>query len=267
MCSIWTTRTQGFLLPCARTNTAPEQRPGRRIIPPSPPKPRHRRLRATPASPTFSMWCCPGATRLMWSGPRRTAATSELSAGGGRDGGRSGGRLYHACQPCRPLSAVALASCPLNHKSACPPHLTCRPLPGVLVYFHSLTARCHPCRSYTNLKGAAPGLPQLRDPSNPFCFLPPFNHQSLCAFLSLTPRSYTSIEELCEDYRSGALHPGDLKPALAKHLNQILQVRGREGTAGAGDGGTASVVARYCRCGQRQQKGGNGASADTLEAL
>ncbi len=37
-------------------------------------------------------------------------------------------------------------------------------------------------------------------------------------------RSYTCYEELCEDYRSGALHPGDLKPALAKHLNQILQV-------------------------------------------
>lgn len=37
-------------------------------------------------------------------------------------------------------------------------------------------------------------------------------------------RSYTSYEELVADYRSGALHPGDLKPALAKHINQILQV-------------------------------------------
>ncbi|GAB4817355.1 hypothetical protein N2152v2_004401 [Parachlorella kessleri] len=36
-------------------------------------------------------------------------------------------------------------------------------------------------------------------------------------------KSYATYEELCEDYASGALHPGDLKPALAKHLNQILQ--------------------------------------------
>ncbi len=36
-------------------------------------------------------------------------------------------------------------------------------------------------------------------------------------------REYTSYEEVVEDYGSGALHPGDLKPALAKALNAILQ--------------------------------------------
>jgi tyrosyl-tRNA synthetase len=33
---------------------------------------------------------------------------------------------------------------------------------------------------------------------------------------------YTSYEELCADYASGAVHPGDLKPALARNLNRIL---------------------------------------------
>lgn len=32
------------------------------------------------------------------------------------------------------------------------------------------------------------------------------------------------MEELIADYESGNLHPGDLKPALAKAINQILQV-------------------------------------------
>lgn len=36
-------------------------------------------------------------------------------------------------------------------------------------------------------------------------------------------RVYATLEELCEDYESGALHPGDLKPALSKHINKILQ--------------------------------------------
>ncbi|KAJ6767539.1 TYROSINE-TRNA LIGASE [Salix koriyanagi] len=34
---------------------------------------------------------------------------------------------------------------------------------------------------------------------------------------------YKSFEELVADYESGGLHPGDLKPALAKALNTILQ--------------------------------------------
>ncbi|WPT12903.1 Tyrosine--tRNA ligase 1, cytoplasmic [Picochlorum sp. SENEW3] len=34
---------------------------------------------------------------------------------------------------------------------------------------------------------------------------------------------YTDYDELVKDYTSGALHPGDLKPALAKALNRILQ--------------------------------------------
>ena len=36
-------------------------------------------------------------------------------------------------------------------------------------------------------------------------------------------RVYTDYLELAADYASGALHPGDLKPALARHLNDILQ--------------------------------------------
>ncbi|KAL6745630.1 hypothetical protein V8C86DRAFT_1821387 [Haematococcus lacustris] len=36
-------------------------------------------------------------------------------------------------------------------------------------------------------------------------------------------KTYTEVDELEADYKSGALHPGDLKPALARALNQILQ--------------------------------------------
>lgn len=36
-------------------------------------------------------------------------------------------------------------------------------------------------------------------------------------------KEYQSIEDMVADYTSGALHPSDLKPALAKHLNLILQ--------------------------------------------
>ncbi|KAL4448296.1 hypothetical protein ABPG75_005515 [Micractinium tetrahymenae] len=36
-------------------------------------------------------------------------------------------------------------------------------------------------------------------------------------------KTYLTFEELTADYESGALHPADLKPALAKHLNTILQ--------------------------------------------
>ncbi|KAJ8465626.1 hypothetical protein OPV22_028178 [Ensete ventricosum] len=38
---------------------------------------------------------------------------------------------------------------------------------------------------------------------------------------------YNNMEELILDYESGALHPADLKPALSKALNVILQ-QGRE---------------------------------------
>ncbi|KAJ3704214.1 hypothetical protein LUZ61_007919 [Rhynchospora tenuis] len=34
---------------------------------------------------------------------------------------------------------------------------------------------------------------------------------------------FTTMEELIADYESGSLHPGDVKPALAKAINQILQ--------------------------------------------
>eukprot|EP00890_Picochlorum_soloecismus_P005752 jgi/Picsp_1/6178/NSC_03532-R1_tyrosyl-trna synthetase len=36
-------------------------------------------------------------------------------------------------------------------------------------------------------------------------------------------RTYTDYEDLASDYANGSLHPGDLKPALAKALNTILQ--------------------------------------------
>ena len=36
-------------------------------------------------------------------------------------------------------------------------------------------------------------------------------------------RTYTTAAELKADFASGALHPGDLKPALALQLNAILQ--------------------------------------------
>ncbi|XP_072977010.1 tyrosine--tRNA ligase 1, cytoplasmic [Typha angustifolia] len=36
-------------------------------------------------------------------------------------------------------------------------------------------------------------------------------------------KTYTSMEELIADYETGTLHPADVKPALAKALNQILQ--------------------------------------------
>jgi tyrosyl-tRNA synthetase len=36
-------------------------------------------------------------------------------------------------------------------------------------------------------------------------------------------RAYTSAAEMKADFASGALHPGDLKPALARQLNAILQ--------------------------------------------
>ena len=59
-------------------------------------------------------------------------------------------------------------------------------------------------------------------------------------------RCYTAFADLAADYESGALHPADLKPALAKQLNQILQPVSalrcaalRCGCAGASRGGGA----------------------------
>lgn len=37
-------------------------------------------------------------------------------------------------------------------------------------------------------------------------------------------RTFKSFEELIADYESGELHPADLKPALSKSLNKILEV-------------------------------------------
>jgi tyrosyl-tRNA synthetase len=40
----------------------------------------------------------------------------------------------------------------------------------------------------------------------------------------LLNRTFANMNELIADYESGALHPADVKPALAKAINQILQV-------------------------------------------
>ncbi|CAA0809465.1 Tyrosyl-tRNA synthetase- class Ib-bacterial/mitochondrial [Striga hermonthica] len=37
-------------------------------------------------------------------------------------------------------------------------------------------------------------------------------------------KTFKNFKDLADDYESGELHPGDLKPALAKALNRILQV-------------------------------------------
>lgn len=37
-------------------------------------------------------------------------------------------------------------------------------------------------------------------------------------------RTYTDIAEVEADYKEGLLHPGDLKAALSRGLNEILQV-------------------------------------------
>jgi hypothetical protein len=40
----------------------------------------------------------------------------------------------------------------------------------------------------------------------------------------LSNRTFTCMNELISDYETGALHPADVKPALAKAINEILQV-------------------------------------------
>jgi len=36
-------------------------------------------------------------------------------------------------------------------------------------------------------------------------------------------KKFLSMDELTADYASGALHPADVKPALAKAINEILK--------------------------------------------
>jgi hypothetical protein len=40
----------------------------------------------------------------------------------------------------------------------------------------------------------------------------------------LSNRTFANMDELTADYESGSLHPADVKPALAKAINEILQV-------------------------------------------
>lgn len=52
------------------------------------------------------------------------------------------------------------------------------------------------------------------------------NESSVLIWVTDLPyRIYKDIEELKKDFTEGALHPGDLKPALSTGLNKILQVR------------------------------------------
>ena len=37
------------------------------------------------------------------------------------------------------------------------------------------------------------------------------------------PKTYTTYEDLEEDFVSGELHPGDIKPAVSESLNNLLQ--------------------------------------------
>ncbi|KAG8374930.1 hypothetical protein BUALT_Bualt10G0046800 [Buddleja alternifolia] len=46
-------------------------------------------------------------------------------------------------------------------------------------------------------------------------------HKNHVLFFSF--RTFKSFKDLADDYESGDLHPGDLKPALAKAINRILQ--------------------------------------------
>lgn len=43
-------------------------------------------------------------------------------------------------------------------------------------------------------------------------------------FFYIKSRIFKSFEDLVVDYDSGELHPADLKPALSKALNKILEV-------------------------------------------
>jgi len=46
----------------------------------------------------------------------------------------------------------------------------------------------------------------------------------ICVHTSIQSRTFKSYEELIADYENGELHPADLKPALSKSLNKILEV-------------------------------------------
>lgn len=43
-------------------------------------------------------------------------------------------------------------------------------------------------------------------------------------FYWLDFRTYHEFNDIATDYEAEALHPGDVKPALSKALNKILQV-------------------------------------------
>lgn len=47
---------------------------------------------------------------------------------------------------------------------------------------------------------------------------------TLFFFFNIKSRIFKSFEDLVVDYDSGELHPADLKPALSKALNKILEV-------------------------------------------
>jgi tyrosyl-tRNA synthetase len=47
-----------------------------------------------------------------------------------------------------------------------------------------------------------------------------FHHPLLINF---EYRTYTTYEEVVADFEGGSLHPGDLKPAVAKAINEMIK--------------------------------------------
>ena len=45
---------------------------------------------------------------------------------------------------------------------------------------------------------------------------------AMCTYF-INHRRYNSFEELAADFSEGKLHPGDLKPAVAKTLNELIE--------------------------------------------
>lgn len=85
-------------------------------------------------------------------------------------------------------------------------------------------------------------------PSLPFPALPrspvtlSFPSHQVSADQPLILSIYTNFEELAADYASGALHPSDLKPALASSINDILQAGSGGGQRGPRGREAAPVI-------------------------
>lgn len=131
---------------------------------------------------------------------------------------------YARASPSHPASPPLPPPDPPPNSHPTPPHL-----PQAL----TPPPPTHPPTQLPIRSGRRTGRSQSHPP-------PPAQHGAASLFI-LHPaptrpprRSYSTFEELTADYESGALHPADLKPALAKHLNAILQPVGRGAAARGG---------------------------------